>query len=132
MNDVGNDFADASLSADFGSVILKAGIALVDQAISTTWTFNQYYRRLDGNLSVFDQGDSIGGVLYGNPAFGNCCTRAYDFEIEGSAPYLSLSGNLGEKLSWDASYRKDDYDVTGSFQESTVLVALDVLSLIHI
>lgn len=126
VNDVGNDFADASLSADFGSVILKAGIALVDQTISTTWNFNQYYRRLDGNLSVFDQGDSIGGVLYGNPAFGNCCTRAYDFEIEGSAPYLSLSGNLGENLSWDASYRKDDYDVTGSFQESTVLVALDV------
>ncbi|GHA19111.1 TonB-dependent receptor [Arenicella chitinivorans] len=126
VNDVGNDFADVSLSADFGSVIVKAGIALVDQTISTTWNFNQYYRRLDGNLSVFDQGDSIGGVLYGNPAFGNCCTRAYDFEIEGSAPYVSVSGNFGENLSWDASYRKDNYDVTGSFQESTVLVPLDV------
>lgn len=126
VNDVGNDFADLSLLADFGSVQAKAGLAYVSQDISTTWNFNQYYRRLDGNLTVFDQGDSIGGVLYGNPAFGNCCTRAYDFQIDGTAPYVSLSGEIGDNISWDASYRKDDYDVDGTFQESTVLVPLDV------
>jgi len=126
VNDTGNDFADLSLAGDFGSVVVKAGIAFANQDISTTWNFNQYYRRLDGNLSIFDQGDSIGGVLYGNPAFGNCCTRAYDFEIDGTAPYISLSGDIGDNLSWDASYRNDDYDVTGTFQENTVLVALDV------
>ncbi|MBT8115991.1 MAG: TonB-dependent receptor [Arenicella sp.] len=126
VNSVGNDFFDASLTGEFGPVTVRAGVALADQEMSTTWNFNQYYRRLDGNLTVFDQGDSIGGVLYGNPAFGNCCTRAYDFDIEGTAPYISLSGDLGESLTWDASYRKDDYDVTGTFQESTILVPLDV------
>ncbi len=126
VNDVGNDFADLSLQADFGNVQAKAGLAYVSQDISTTWNFNQYYRRLDGSLSVFDQGDSIGGVLYGNPAFGNCCTRGYDFQIDGTAPYISLSGEIGENLSWDASYRKDDFAIDGTFQESTVLVPLDV------
>ncbi len=126
VNDAGNDFADVSLVGDFDSVQIKAGLALVEQSISTTWNFNQYYRRLDGNLTSFDRGDSIGGVLYGNPAFGNCCTRAYDFEIDGTAPYVSITGEIGDNLTWDASYRKDDYDVVGSFQESTVLVPLDV------
>ena len=126
VNDVGNDLGDLSLSGDFGTVQAKIGVAYASQDISTTWNFNQYYRRLDGNLSVFDSGDSIGGVLYGNPAFGNCCTRAYDFSIDGTAPYISLSGEIGDNLSWDASYRKDDFSVDGTFQESTVLMPLDV------
>lgn len=126
VNDVGNDFADLSLTGDFEKIQVKAGVAFASQDISTTWNFNQYYRRLDGNLTIFDQGDSIGGVLYGNPAFGNCCTRAYDFDIDGTAPYVSLSAYIGDNLSVDASYRKDDYDVVGTFQESTVLVPLDV------
>lgn len=126
VNDVGNDLGDLSLAGDFGAVQAKVGVAYASQEVSTTWNFNQYYRRLDGNLSVFDTGDSIGGVLYGNPAFGNCCTRAYDFSIDGTAPYISLSGEIGENLSWDASYRKDDFSVDGTFQESTVLMPLDV------
>lgn len=126
VNDVGNDLGDLSLAGDFGAVQAKVGVAYASQEVSTTWNFNQYYRRLDGNLSVFDSGDSIGGVLYGNPAFGNCCTRAYDFSIDGTAPYISLSGEIGENLSWDASYRKDDFSVDGTFQESTVLMPLDV------
>ena len=126
VNDVGNELGDLALSGDFDNFQAKIGVAYASQDISTTWNFNQYYRRLDGNLSVFDSGDSIGGVLYGNPAFGNCCTRAYDFSIDGTAPYISLSGEIGDKLSWDASYRKDDYSVDGTFQESTVLVPLDV------
>ena len=126
VDSVGNDFADFSLTKDWDTMRLKAGVALAKQDISTTWNFNQYYRRLDGNLTAFDQGDSRGGVLYGNPAFGNCCTRAYDFNIDGTAPYISLSGEFGENLSWDVSYRQDNYDVDGTFQESTVLVPLDV------
>jgi outer membrane receptor protein involved in Fe transport len=126
VNNVGNDFADLSLTGDWGAIQVKAGVALANQDISTTWNFNQYYRRLDGELTIFDSGNSIGGVLYGNPAFGNCCTRAYDFEIDGTAPYIALSGEVGDNLSWEASYRNDDYDVDGTFQEQTVLVPLDV------
>ncbi|MCZ6503435.1 MAG: TonB-dependent receptor [Gammaproteobacteria bacterium] len=125
-NDEDNDFADLSLSADFELVHATVGVALASQNISTTWNFNQYYRRLDGKLTPFDQGNSVDGVLYGNPAFGNCCTRAYDFEIDGTAPYIALSGEIGQNLSWDASYRDNRYDIDGSFAENTVLIPLDV------
>ena len=65
-------------------------------------------------------------MLYGNPAFGNCCTRLYDFEVEAMAPYLALSGMIGDNLGWDVSFRQNNYDVIGRFAESTVLRQLDV------
>ncbi len=126
-NDMDNSFTEVKVDADFG-LFLQAtvGYSFVKQNIQTTWNFNQYYVRLDSGLTPFDQGDSVGGVLYGNPAFGDCCTRDYDFEIEATAPYIALSGELLERLSWDASYRKNDYEVTGSFAETPVLIPLDV------
>jgi len=125
-NDEDNEFADLNLSADFGFIQARVGLAFASQTLATTWNFNQYYRRLDAKLSVFDQGNSVDGVLYGNPAFGNCCTREYRFDIDGTAPYLALTGQVGENLTWDASYRDNQYDVTGTFAESTVLIPLDV------
>ena len=125
-NDMDNDFTELSFNGDFGAVQAIVGVALVNQNLSTTWNFNQYYVRLDSSLTPFDSGNSVDGVLYGNPAFGNCCTRAYDFEIEATAPYIALSGEIGDSFSWDASYRQNDYEVKGSFAESTVLMPLDV------
>lgn len=127
VNDMDNSFTELRFDGDFGLFLqATAGVAFVKQNLSTTWNFNQYYVRLNSGLTPFDSGNSVGGVLYGNPAFGNCCTRAYDFEIEATAPFIALSGELFERLSWDASYRQNDYEVTGSFAENTVLIPLDV------
>ena len=126
VNDMDNSFTEIALNGDFEAVQAKVGIAFVNQNVSTTWNFNQYYVRLDENLTPFDSGNSVDGVLYGNPAFGNCCTRLYDFEIEAMAPYIALSGMIGDNLGWDVSYRNNDYDVKGTFAESTVLIPLDV------
>ncbi|PLW69666.1 TonB-dependent receptor domain-containing protein [Pseudohalioglobus lutimaris] len=125
-NDEDNDFSDINLSADFDSIQARIGVAFASQNLATTWNFNQYYRRLDGNLTTFDQGDSVDGVLYSNPAFGNCCSREYDFEIDGTAPYIAVTGQIGNNLSWDASYRDNRYDVDGTFAESPVVTPLDV------
>jgi outer membrane receptor protein involved in Fe transport len=125
-NEEDNEFADLNLSADFDFIQARVGVAFASQTLATTWNFNQYYRRLDGNLTIFDQGNSVDGVLYGNPAFGNCCTRDYDFDIDGTAPYVAVTGQLGDNLSWDASYRDNQYDVKGTFAESTILIPLDV------
>ena len=126
-NDMDNRFTELKVDADFGLYLqATVGIALVKQNIQTTWNFNQYFARLDSGLTPFDQDGSVGGVLYGNPAFGNCCTRLYDFEIDAKAPYVALSGELFERLSWDASYRQNDYEVTGNFAESPILIPLDV------
>jgi len=126
INDMDNSFTEIALNGDFEAVQAKVGISFVNQNVSTTWNFNQYYVRLDENLTPFDSGNSVGGVLYGNPAFGNCCTRLYDFEIEAMAPYIALSGTIGDNLGWDVSYRNNDYDVKGTYAESTVLIPLDV------
>jgi outer membrane receptor protein involved in Fe transport len=114
------------LNGELGPVKATLGVDFVSQNISTTWNFNQYYVRLDGSLTPFDSGDSVNGVLYGNPAFGNCCTRAYDFDVDAVAPYIALSGEIGDQLGWDVSFRQNDYSVSGTFAESTVLVPLDV------
>ncbi len=125
-NDMDNSFTELKLNGDFGSVQATVGVSMVSQSVSTTWNFNQYYVRLDGNLTPFDSGNSVGGVLYGNPAFGNCCTRAYDFDIDAFAPYIALTGEIGDRLGWDVSFRQNDYEVDGTFAESTVLIPLDV------
>ena len=88
VNDMDNSFTELTLTGEFEFVTATLGYSFVNQNLSTTWNFNQYYVRLDDNLTPFDSGNSVGGVLYGNPAFGNCCTRAYDFDIDATAPYL--------------------------------------------
>jgi outer membrane receptor protein involved in Fe transport len=126
LNDLDNSFTELTLNANFDNFTAILGFEMMNQNLSTTWNFNQYYFRLDDSLTPFDSGNSVDGVLYGNPAFGNCCTRVYDFETEAMAPYLALSGTFGDRLGWDVSYRRNDYDVNGIFAESAVLIPLDV------
>ena len=126
LDDLDNSFTELKLNANFDSVTAIVGLALMDQNVTTVWNFNQYYVRLDGNRTRFDSGNSVNGVLYGNPSFGNCCTRLYDYEVEAMAPYIALSGTLGDRFGWDVSFRQNDYDVSGVFAESTVLGPLDV------
>jgi outer membrane receptor protein involved in Fe transport len=125
LRDFDNSFTEASLTQDFGIVQIRAGINADSQDINTNWNFNQYNIRLDAARTPFDQGDSVGGVLYGNPAFGNCCTRAYDFEIDLVSPFVALTGEW-EGLSWDLSYRNNSYEVNGSFAESAVQAPQDI------
>lgn len=121
-----NSFTDLSVAGDFNSVQAKVGVALASQDLGTTWGWNTYFRQLDAARTPFDQDGSVGGLLYGHPLWGNCCQRSYDFEIDGTAPYLSLNGEIGDNFSWDASYRKDDYDVTGTFGENALVGPLDI------
>lgn len=126
LDDFGNTLNDLKLTADFESVQITLGLFYADQEEKMQWSFNQYYRQLDANRTPFDQGDSVGGVLYSNPAFGNCCQREYDFNIENLAPSLTFSGDIGDSVGWDVSYRRDDYSVSGTFAESAVQVPLDI------
>lgn len=125
-NSMDNSFGELKLTGDFDIVQAIVGIAYSSQDVSTTWNFNQYYVRLDRGLTPFDSGNSVDGVLYGNPAFGNCCTRAYDYDVDAFAPYIAINGNIGDRLLWDASYRQNDYSIKGRFAESTILIPLDV------
>lgn len=125
LRDFDNRFTEFALTANSEYFTVKAGVSSDSQNIVTNWNFNQYYRRLDDNLSVFDQGDSVDGVLYGNPAFGNCCTRSYDFDVDLVSPFVAVTGEY-DRLSWDISYRRNEYDVDGRFGEVTVQQAQDI------
>ena len=126
FDNLDNSFTDLSLSGEFGSITAKIGVEFASQDLGTTWGWNTYFRQLDGNLTAFDQEGSVGGLLYGHPLWGNCCQRAYDFEIDGTAPYVSLAGEIGDNFRWEASYRDNDFDVDGTFAESAVIVPLDI------
>ena len=124
LRDLGNSFSQASLTGDFDVVTVTGGVEVASQSIEKNWNFNQYYRTLD-TFAVTDRGDSVGGVLYGNPAFGNCCTRAYDFEVDLVSPFVSLSAEYGD-LTFDASYRDFSYEIDGRFAEAAVQAPQDI------
>ena len=124
LEDMGNSFTEASLTGAFDLFSVEAGINIDSQTINTNWNFNQYYRTLNG-LNVTDVGDSVGGVLFGNPAFGNCCTRAYDFDVDLVSPFIALTGQW-ESFSWDLSYRDNAYEVSGGFAEVAVRAPQDI------
>lgn len=125
LRDFDNRFTELALTGDLGIISVKGGVSFDKQNINANWNFNQYYRRLDGALTIFDQGDSVGGVLYGNPAFGNCCTRDYDFEVDLVSPFLAVTGQYGD-LTFDFSYRHNEYGVDGSFAEVAVQAPQDI------
>lgn len=125
-NNMDNSFAELKITGDFDVFSAIAGVVYSSQDISTVWNFNQYYVRLDKGLTPFDSGNSVDGVLYGNPAFGNCCTRSYDYDVDATAPYIALNGDIGDRFVWDASYRQNDYKIKGMYAENPVLMPLDV------
>ncbi|MCQ8184622.1 TonB-dependent receptor [Parvularcula maris] len=125
LRDFDNSFTEASLTKDLDIVQIRAGVNVDSQDINSNWNFNQYNIRLDDDRTLFDQGDSVNGVLFGNPAFGNCCTRSYDFEIDLVSPFIDLTGEW-ENLSWDVSYRHNSYEVDGSFAEVAVQAPQDI------
>ncbi|NNU16225.1 TonB-dependent receptor [Parvularcula sp. ZS-1/3] len=125
IRDFDNSFTEASLTKDLDFMQVTAGVNFDSQDINTNWNFNQYNIRLDGDRTFFDQGDSVGGALFGNPAFGNCCTRSYDFEVDLVSPFIALTGEF-ENLSWDLSYRDNQYDVSGSFAEAAIQAPQDI------
>lgn len=125
LRDFDNRFTELALTGDFDILSVKGGVSFDRQTINANWNFNQYYRRLDGALTIFDQGDSVGGVLFGNPAFGNCCTRDYDFDVDLVSPFVAVTGQYGD-LTLDLSYRHNEYSVEGTFAEVAVQAPQDI------
>ena len=135
IQDLSNDFVQGSVTGEFDFVTVQAGVEFASQTIDLNWHFNQYYRTLAGfevaNRSFDRDGDgdddlaSVGGVLYSNPAFGNCCTRSYDFDVDLISPFVSLSAEYGD-FTFDASYRDFSYEVDGRFAEGAIVGPQDI------
>ncbi len=125
---------DIKLSRDFdlssGPLNLLFGYYHSRQNIGQDWHWNQYVQTVQGKDSVLlDVYDAAGNPVtyngleaYGQPIFGNCCTRSYDADYTMDAPYLSLTWVPG-RWQLDAGLRYDYMKANGSYAaaNSTVL-----------
>lgn len=128
-----NFFGDVNIQGNFDRLSIKAGIEYADQNSEQNWNFNQArailadgYLALNGAPGSFtnpSDGSYIDG--YSNAgAFGGCCTRVYDFEIEQFAPYISANIEL-DNLTFEASYRRSENNITGQFSENSTASPID-------
>lgn len=133
-SEMDNLFGDVNVQGAFDNFSIIAGIEYANQDSEQNWNFNQARATLVNGVLVTDgpsdpftnpaDGSYIDGYRLGNPAFGNCCTREYDFEIEQFAPYISANIDLND-LSFEASYRRSENTITGQFTEASIVGAQD-------
>ena len=122
INDFGSVVNDLKLSRRFGDVDVNVGYYVADQNISMSWLWNSYFMALKGDnaelLNVNAQDGTAfseqGLLAYGVPLWGNCCQRNYDTSYSIKAPYAGISWAY-EKLSLDASIRRDNGNATGTY-----------------
>ena len=121
---------DIKLSRDFdlsaGTLSVLAGYYYNQQNIKQDWHWNQYVETVQGQdaslLDVYNAAGvaqtSNGLQAYGQPVFGNCCTRAYDLKYKTRAPYLSVTFAPG-LWTFDAGLRYDHQNASGSYTAAT-------------
>lgn len=103
-----------------------------NQTIEQDWHWNQYLETVQGKnavlLNVYSaagQAMTQNGLLaYGQPIFGNCCTRYENVRYTMNAPYVSLSWQTG-LWQFDGGLRYDYMQANGNYA-SSVGVPLDV------
>lgn len=128
-SEMDNLFGDLNIQGAFDNFSIKAGIEYANQDSEQNWNFNQARATLVNGVLVTNgpvgftnpmDGSYIDGFRLGNPAFGNCCTREYDFEIEQFAPYISANVEF-DALTVEASYRRSENNITGQFTEASIV-----------
>lgn len=123
LNDLNNFMNDLRITKKFDKVGITAGYFKSIQNISMSWLWNSYLQEVsDDNPRLLNIKNAGGNLLsdnglyaYGVPAWGNCCTRNYDTQYNVSAPYLNLSVDATDNLSFEGGIRFDMGKVTGSF-----------------
>jgi len=116
MNNMNNFTNDLFVTKDLGKVNLTFGYYNAYQKIAMTWLWQSYLTDVSGEdgphlLDVASSDSSYysnnGLTAYGQPFWGNCCTRGYDMAYTINAPYANAEIELNESLTLDASVRFD-------------------------
>ena len=123
LNDFNNFMNDLRISKKFDKIGITAGYFKSIQNISMSWLWNSYLQEVsDNNPRLINVTNSSGTLLsenglyaYGVPFWGNCCSRNYDTSYNTSAPYLNVSVDATDNLSFEGGIRFDMGKVTGSF-----------------
>ncbi|MGB0204372.1 MAG: TonB-dependent receptor [Neptuniibacter sp.] len=115
LDSLDNMFTDLNIKKEFETVSVKAGVFRGVQDYDAQWGWNTYFVKLDGALTPTTGPAAEPSFVAGHSLWGDCCSRTYDIEIENIAPYISLTGDIGENLTWDASLRRDFWKVDGTY-----------------
>jgi len=126
LNDLSNFMNDLRVTKKFNKIGLTAGYFKSIQNISMSWLWNSYLQEVsDNNPRLINVKNAAGQLLsdnglyaYGVPAWGNCCTRNYDTQYNVSAPYVNVSIDATDNLSFEGGLRYDLGKVSGSFAGS--------------
>ncbi len=122
LNNMNNFMNDLRLTKKFDKVGITAGFFKSNQNISMSWLWNSYLQEVsDSNPRMINVNNASGGSLsenglyaYGTPAWGNLA-RNYDTQYNVSAPYINVSIDATDALSFEGGLRYDKGKVTGSF-----------------
>lgn len=124
IEDAGNTLNDLKLSRQFdfggsGKLTALAGLYTSLQNLAVTWNFNSYLLQAIGeNPALLQTASTTPGLIAaGTDVFGGCCNRAIDAKYRTTAPYLSLSYELGP-LNLDGSVRNDRQKASGTFNQA--------------
>ncbi|WP_281238710.1 TonB-dependent receptor domain-containing protein [Flavobacterium praedii] len=126
LNDLSNFMNDLKITKKFDKVGITAGFFKSIQNISMSWLWNSYLQEVsDNNPRLINVTNATGNLLsenglyaYGVPTWGNCCTRNYDTQYNVSAPYVNVTIDATDKLSFEGGLRYDLGKVSGSFAGS--------------
>lgn len=126
LNDLSNFMNDLRVTKKFDKVGVTAGYFKSIQNISTSWLWNSYLQEVsDDNPRLINVTNATGQLLsdnglyaYGTPAWGNLA-RNYDTQYNVSAPYVNVSVDATENLSFEGGLRYDLGKVSGSFAGGT-------------
>ena len=122
LNNLDNFMNDLRITKKFNKVGVTAGYFKSIQNISMSWLWNSYLQEVsDSNPRLLNVSDVAGNLLsdnglyaYGTPFWGNLA-RNYDTQYNVSAPYINISVDASDKLSFEGGLRYDMGKVTGSF-----------------
>lgn len=126
LNDMSNFMNDLRLTKKIDNVGITFGFFKSMQNVSMSWLWNSYLQEVsDTNPRLINVTDVNGNLLsesglyaYGTPAWGNLA-RNYDTQYNVSAPYVNVSFDASEKLSFEGGVRYDKGKATGSFTGGT-------------
>ena len=126
LNDMSNFMNDLRLTKKIDNVGITFGFFKSMQNVSMSWLWNSYLQEVsDTNPRLINVKDVNGNLLsenglyaYGTPVWGNLA-RNYDTQYNVSAPYVNVSFDVSENLSFEGGLRYDNGKVTGSFAGGT-------------
>lgn len=126
LNNMNNFMNDLRVTKKFDKVGITAGYFKSIQNISMSWLWNSYLQEVsDNNPRLINVTNAAGDLLsanglyaYGTPAWGNLA-RNYDTQYNVSAPYVNVTVDAIDNLSFEGGLRFDMGKVSGSFAGGT-------------